>query len=150
MEDNREIPQNGTWIQEVAYLLNRLNALIYSGQTEEQITTVTVTDLITLPAKEITVVDYTNPFPNTPPIIRVQHKFVTPPPIIKKITINQAYGYCCGAPSGDGNYYDCTQCVDAWMLAHPDVAPKRNVCGCRVTRTPVYNKMSPQSCKRRR
>ena len=106
-----ETPNNGTWIQEVAYLLESIQVLINSNITSGQTTEVTIDNIINLPPKHVTVVEYES-FPK-PPAKVMQTVTVVPREVIEhKITITMAERRCCGhITRNDWRYSICTEKV---------------------------------------
>tara|TARA_R110001599_G_scaffold333722_1_gene549759 strand:+ start:210 stop:635 length:426 start_codon:yes stop_codon:yes gene_type:complete len=129
---------NGSWVQTISKqieylegLLENLNECCESGNTENECvsaaTTVNVTDIINIPPKEITVVEWASPKKPTP-IITVEAKYVQPPPRIHTVNVNSIYpSQCGGGSSNNPKYVECMQCVDAWLANNNNQKPTVNL-----------------------
>ncbi len=121
---------NGTYIQQVAELLEELNILINANIISGQTTTVDINNIVTQQPDIITVVEYES-FPKPPATVTQQITKIPTPPIIKKVTIKDAYLLNCGSWNpGDIYYKRCMDCVDSWISEHPDVRPTKTRTGC--------------------
>ena len=143
--------QNGSLGQTISQLLIELQGLVLQGIIEgetiiqllEQLntltvsaTTVTITDIINLPPKEIELVEYIRGI-QQPPIIRYQQRIVQLPPVTRLRVVNlnhwanQAYGMICGASTpNDFTKQECIDCVNQWMRDNPEVKPTKDKCNC--------------------
>jgi hypothetical protein len=134
------ITTNTPYVQQIAELLEELNILINANITSGQSTTVEIKDLVTHQPNIITIVEYES-FPKPPATVSQAIQYITPPPIVKRITIKDAYLMNCGSwnPS-DPRYVKCMGCVDEWISQHPEVNPVRaNGCGCKVEKEKCFN-----------
>lgn len=158
---------NGNWNQTIAYLLEELTYLVTSGNTDNQLilqkldelnqiiqtytsatTEVTITDIINLPPKQITVVDYTFA-PHPKPIIKYKQQTVIPPPIVKNINLKQVYLSQCGMyDTNNSRYIECTKCVDKWLAENNNVRPTKNIGCCKCKKS--NNVIKPNGVYRRR